>query len=104
MEKILNEFCIHKLIFSEKDELFDLSELIKKIIDKYNNDNISSNISSEIFIWKKKFNNEELNNLIDNSIKYGKRVNVELIKSSNNIFIKIDDDGPGIPERVQQCI
>ena len=40
-----------------------------------------------------------VNNLIDNSIKYGKRVNVELIKSSNNIFIKIDDDGPGIPEK-----
>jgi two-component system osmolarity sensor histidine kinase EnvZ len=40
-----------------------------------------------------------INNLIDNSIKYGKKVNVELVKSSSNIFIKIDDDGPGIPEK-----
>ena len=39
-----------------------------------------------------------INNLIDNAIKYGKKVNIELNKNNNNIFIKIDDDGPGIPE------
>ena len=101
MEKMLNEYLqFTSSSFLEKDELFDLSELIKKIIDKYNNDNISSNISSEIFInGRKNLIMRSVNNLIDNSIKYGKRVNVELIKSSNNIFIKIDDDGPGIPEK-----
>ena len=39
-----------------------------------------------------------IQNLIDNSLKYGKRVNIELIKTTKNIFIKIEDDGPGIPE------
>ena len=29
--------------YSEKDETFDISELIEKIIKKYNNDNISIN-------------------------------------------------------------
>ena len=38
-----------------------------------------------------------INNLIDNAIKYGDKVNVELSKSTNNIFIKIEDNGPGIP-------
>ena len=26
------------------------------------------------------------------------KVNVEIIKNNNNLFIKIEDDGPGIPE------
>ena len=39
-----------------------------------------------------------INNLIDNAIKYAEKVNVELKKSNNNLFIKIEDDGPGIPE------
>ena len=39
-----------------------------------------------------------INNLIDNAIKYAEEVNVELIKKDENLFIKIDDNGPGIPE------
>ena len=40
-----------------------------------------------------------MNNLIDNAIKYGDKINVELSKSSSNLFIKIEDNGPGIPEK-----
>ena len=40
-----------------------------------------------------------INNLIDNAIKYGDKVNVELNKSNSNLFIKIEDNGPGIPEK-----
>ena len=40
-----------------------------------------------------------INNLIDNAIKYGDKVNIELTKSTKNFFIKIEDDGPGIPEK-----
>jgi two-component system osmolarity sensor histidine kinase EnvZ len=40
-----------------------------------------------------------LNNLIDNALKYGDRVNVELSKNNNNLFLKIEDDGPGIPKK-----
>ena len=36
--------------------------------------------------------------MIDNSIKYGKKVHIEVVCSKNNLFIKVDDDGPGIPE------
>ena len=28
-----------------------------------------------------------------------KKINIELSKKSTNIFIKIEDDGPGIPEK-----
>ena len=37
-----------------------------------------------------------INNLIDNAIKYGDKVNIELSKNNNNLFIKIEDNGPGI--------
>ena len=40
-----------------------------------------------------------INNLIDNSIKYANKVKIELTKNNNSLFIKIDDDGPGIPEK-----
>jgi len=40
-----------------------------------------------------------INNLIDNSIKYANKVQIELIKKNTNLFIKIEDDGPGIPEQ-----
>jgi len=39
-----------------------------------------------------------LNNLIDNAIKYAKKIDLNLSKNNNNILITIDDDGPGIPE------
>ena len=32
-------------------------------------------------------------------MKYGKQVNIDLSKKTTNIFIKIEDDGPGIAEK-----
>ena len=37
-----------------------------------------------------------INNLIDNSIKYGKKTNIIIEKKISNIIISIEDDGPGI--------
>ena len=51
------------------------------------------------FNGKKNLIERCINNLIDNALKYGKKVNIELSKKSTNIFIKIEDDGPGISEK-----
>ena len=101
MEKMLNEYLqFTSSSFLEKDEKFDLSELINDIIKKYNNENISATLSSGILInGRKNLIKRCINNLIDNSIKYGEKVKIELSKSTNNLFIKIEDDGPGIPEK-----
>ena len=37
-----------------------------------------------------------INNLIDNSIKYGERTKLIIEKDKSNIFLSIEDDGPGI--------
>ena len=70
------------------------------MVNKYNNENISKNISSNIFIkGRKNLIRRCMNNMIDNAVKYGDKINVELNKNNNNLFIKIEDNGPGIPEK-----
>jgi two-component system osmolarity sensor histidine kinase EnvZ len=100
MEKMLNEYLqFTSSSYSEKDEIFNLSELIEIIIKKYNNQNISKNLAPRIYInGKKNLINRCLNNLIENALKYANKVKVDLIKKNTNLFIMIDDDGPGIPK------
>ncbi len=101
MEKMLNEYLqFTSSSHIEKDEQFDISNLLKEVIEKYNNQDISSNIQPRLyFSGRKNLIKRSINNLIDNSIKYAKKVNISITKSSNNIFITIEDDGPGIPEK-----
>ena len=100
MEKMLNEYLqFTSSSYLEKDEQFDLSELIDKIVKKYNNRNISTILKDRTYFnGRKNLIQRCINNLIDNSIKYGNKVIIELKKNNNNIFIKIEDDGPGIPK------
>ncbi len=100
MEKMLNEYLqFTSSSFIEKDELFDLGELIIEIIKKYNNNNITKEIPSRVYLnGRKNLIKRCLNNLIENSIKYGNKLNIELSKKKTNLVIKVEDDGPGIPE------
>ena len=50
MEKMLNEYLqFTSSSYLEKDELFDLSDLIEEIINKYNNENISKDLPVRIY-------------------------------------------------------
>ncbi len=100
MEKMLNEYLqFTSSSFMEKDELFNLSDLIDEIISKYNNENITKEISQKIYLnGRKNLIKRCLNNLLENSIKYGNKINVDLQKKKSSLIIKIEDDGPGIPE------
>ena len=100
MEKMLNEYLqFTSSTYLEKDEDFNLSELINEVIKKYNNTNITSEIFAGIHIsGRKNLIKRSINNLIDNAIKYGDKVDVELSRSKNSLFVKISDNGPGIPE------
>ena len=100
MEKMLNEYLqFTSSSYLEKDEMFNLTELISEIIRKYNNENISKSLVDNIYLnGRKNLIKRSINNLIDNSLKYGKKVNIELTKKTTNIFLNIEDDGPGISE------
>ena len=45
-----------------------------------------------------------INNLIDNALRYAKKVDLHLSKKNNNILITIDDNGPGIPENERENV
>ena len=98
MEKMLNEYLqFTSSSFLEKDELFNLSELIDEIINKYNNGNISKSLLSRVYFnGRKNLIKRCINNLIDNSIKYGDKINIELSKNKSSLVIKVEDNGPGI--------
>mgnify|MGYP001170504345 CR=1 FL=1 len=98
MEKMLNEYLqFTSSSYIEKDEMFNLSELISEIIKKYDNENISQDLRPRIYInGRKNLIYRCLNNLIDNSLKYGNKVLISLNKKNTNLFLTIDDDGPGI--------
>jgi len=100
MEKMLNEYLqFTSSSYVEKDEMFNLSELIEEIVIKYNNENIQKDLLPRIYInGRKNLINRCLNNIIDNALKYGNKVQLKLNKENTNILIIIDDDGSGIPK------
>ena len=106
MEKMLNEYLqFTSSSYIEKDEMFNLSELIDEIINKYNNKNISKELLKRIYInGRKNLIIRCLNNLIDNALKYADKVNVRLHKKNTELFITIDDNGPGIIKKEHENV
>ena len=100
MEKMLNEYLqFASTDAKDKTETFDLSELVKNINNKYENPNIINDFDSQIYFnGRKNLIQRCINNLIDNSLKYGKKIVIKITKQNLNIIISIDDDGPGIPK------
>ena len=101
MEKMLNEYLqFTSSSYIEKDEIFNLSDLIEMIIKKYNNKSILKDITPRVYVnGRKNLINRCLNNIIDNALKYGNKVDIRLNKKNTNIFITVDDDGPGISNK-----
>ena len=100
MEKMLNEYLqFASSTFSEKDELFDISKTIETLIKKYNNSLVTSNIEKNITLnGRKNLMVRCISNVIDNALKYGKKVKFSVKKLSKTIVITIEDDGPGVPK------
>ena len=99
MEKMLNEYLqFTSSAHSEKNETFNLSKLLIETIDGYDNENISKNLPQNILInGRKNLLKRSFNNIIDNGLKYAKKINIELKNNGKNIFLLIEDNGPGIP-------
>jgi two-component system osmolarity sensor histidine kinase EnvZ len=101
MEKMLNEYLqFTSSSYIEKDEEFNLSELIEDMINKYNNKNISQDLLPRVYFnGRKNLINRCLNNIIDNALKYANKIEIKLNKKNTNLFIIVDDNGPGIPTK-----
>ena len=101
MEKMLNEYLeFSRSRFLEKTERFNISNLLKRLIEKHENVKIISNIDENIEISaRKNLIQRCINNILDNSLKYGENIHVQLTKTSGQILVIIDDDGPGIEKK-----
>jgi len=89
----------------DKTETFDLSELLEETIFKYENDNIKEKIQRKIYFnGRKNLMMRCINNLLDNSVKFGKNILVNLEKKNSLIIISIEDDGPGVDKSEFQNI
>ena len=106
MEKMLNEYLqFTSSSYMEKDEEFNLSELIEDVINKYANKNILQDLVPRVYYsGRKNLINRCLNNIIDNALKYANKVEIKLNKKNTNLFIIIDDDGPGIPNKEHENV
>tara|TARA_B110001450_G_scaffold197377_1_gene185983 strand:+ start:323 stop:1642 length:1320 start_codon:yes stop_codon:yes gene_type:complete len=106
MEKMLNEYLqFTSSGFSEKNNTFDVSELIEGIIQKYENKNISKELIPRVYMnGRKNLIKRSINNLIDNSIKYANKIHIQLSKKNSGIIMSFDDDGPGIPEKEHENV
>ena len=106
MERMLNEyleFVSHQKF--EKTELVNINKIIENIVKKYNGNEIKLNLEENIKInIRPNAINRCLINLINNGLTYGNKLEIFTKKTSNNVIILIDDDGPGIHESEYQNV
>ena len=100
MEKMLNDYLqFAKTQSQENTSTVNLANLIKNIKESYNYENLIISKLDDIAIQGRASSLKRcFVNLIQNGLTYGKKVYLNLHKSSNRIVIIIEDDGPGIPE------
>tara|TARA_B100000029_G_scaffold313307_1_gene305773 strand:- start:909 stop:2225 length:1317 start_codon:yes stop_codon:yes gene_type:complete len=106
MERMLNEyleFSRHQK--NEDTETVSVNTVINDVVKKYGNNQINISVEENLEINIRPNSMKRcLANLIDNGLAYGKKVEILIKKSLNNITIFIDDDGPGIPEKEYQNV
>jgi len=101
MEKMLNDYLqFAKTQTQENTTKVDLFKMLTSIKNEFNNDNLSivnKDISIELegrpSALKRSFEN-----IIQNGLTYGDKVEVSIEKGNKRAFVVIEDNGPGIPE------
>jgi len=101
MERMLNEYLeFAKYQKNEETETVSLNNIIEDIAKKYENNKINFSIEENLKINVRPNSIKRcLVNLTDNGLSYGKKVEIFAKKTTNNVIIFVDDDGPGIPEK-----
>jgi len=101
MEKMLNDYLqFAKTQAQENTTNINLNELLTSIKNKFNKEKIFINEDNKFIklegrpiALKRSFEN-----IIQNGLTYGNKVEINIQKGSKRAVVTIDDDGPGIPE------
>ena len=100
MEKMLNEYLqFAKTQYKESTIEIKMVEFFNEIERNINSKNLKI-LFEDKFCLKGRPNTlkRSFENIINNGLVYGKKVQVSIKKSSNRGLILVEDDGPGIPE------
>lgn len=85
----------------ERSEPTELSALTASVVEEYEDlgDNVTLGTSERIVLpLRNTWFRRALRNLIGNALRYGGAARVSLARDGSHATIRIDDDGPGIPE------
>lgn len=102
MEKLIQEYLdFARGDGEEETEVVDASELLKDIIEKYqqHHPNLEASIDDGMQLNGRPSGiRRAINNFIDNGLRYGQHVKLKAFHDKRYIRITIEDDGPGIPD------
>ena len=100
MEKMLNDYLqFAKTQVQESTNVINLKILFNEIKNNLNNKNlIIANLENIDLKGRPSTLKRAFENIIQNGLTYGGKVNVNIQKSANRAIIIFEDDGPGIPE------
>ena len=98
---MLNDYLqFAKTQAQEPSTMINLNNLLISIKEKLNNSNFRFERSENLVELKGRPTalKRSFENIIQNGLTYGKKVNVEIQKGNRLATIIFEDDGPGIPE------
>ena len=101
MEKMLNDYLqFAKTQAQENTAKINLYKILYSIVTKLNNKNIFLNDNDTIIELKGRpiALTRSFENIINNGLIYGNKVNINIQKGNKRALITFEDDGPGIPE------
>ena len=101
MEKMLNDYLqFAKTQTQESTIKVNLNNLLKSLIKDLSNNKIFFDENKTLVELKGRpiALRRSFENIIQNGLIYGDKVNVDIQKGNNRAIVIIEDDGPGIPE------
>ena len=101
MEKMLNDYLqFAKTQAQEKTTEINLNNLLKSLVEDFNNNQISLIENKEIIELKGRpiALKRSFENIIQNGLTYGNKVMIGVNKGKKRASVTFEDDGPGIPE------
>ncbi len=100
MENMLNDYLqFAKTQTKESTSKINLKNLFASISRQFNNEKLTIKFIDEVNLEGRPSSlKRSFENIIQNGLTYGNKVNVKVQKGNNRALILIEDDGPGIPE------
>ncbi|MDC0488714.1 ATP-binding protein [Pelagibacteraceae bacterium] len=100
MEKMLNNYLqFAKSQTQEKTSKINLANLFNEIKNNFNDKNLKILLLKDVYLnGRYSALKRSFENIIQNGITYGKKVYIDIQRSSNRTLIIFEDEGPGIPE------